>query len=59
MASKPSGQRATFKPAYILEAPNSVESVLRTELLEVIPKYLAEACVRHRYCTAELIVCML
>ena len=33
-----------------------MESVLRTELLEVIPKSLAEACMRHSYCTAELIV---
>ena len=33
-----------------------MESVLRTELLEVIPKSLAEACVRHGYCTAEVIV---
>ena len=41
---------------HIPEAPNAVESVLRTELLEVIPKTLAEACVRHGYCTAELIV---
>ena len=54
---------ATPEPAYILgdrkhvpEAPNAVESVLRTELLEVIPKSLAEACMRHGYCTAELIV---
>ena len=56
-------QRATLEPAYILgdrkhipEAQNAVESVLRTELLEVIPKTLAEACMRHGYCTAELIV---
>ena len=41
---------------HIPEAPNAVESVLRTELLEVIPKTLAEACMRHGYCTAELIV---
>ena len=33
-----------------------MESVLRTELLEVIPKTLADACMRHGYCTAELIV---
>ena len=59
----PPAQRATLEPAYILgdrkhipEAPNAVESVLRTELLEVIPKSLAEACMRHGYCTAELIV---
>ena len=63
MASKFSIQRATLEPAYILgdrkhipEAPNAVESVLRTELLEVILKTLAEACMRHGYCTAELIV---
>ena len=56
-------QRATLDPAYILgdrkhvpEAPNPVESVLRTERLEVISKSLAEACVRHGYCAAELIV---
>ena len=56
-------QRATLEPAYTLgdrkhipEAPNAVKSVLRTELLEVIPKSLAEACMRHGYCTAELIV---
>ena len=53
-------QRATLEPAYILgdrlEAPNAVESVLRTDLLEVIPRSLAEACMRHGYCTAELIV---
>ena len=56
-------QRATLELAYILgdrkhipEATNAVESVLRTELLEVIPKPLAEACMRHGYCTAELIV---
>ena len=33
-----------------------MESVLRTELLDVIPKSIADACVRHGYCTAELIV---
>ena len=56
-------QRATLEPAYILgdrkhipEAPSAVKSVLRTELLEVTPKTLAEACMRHGYCTAELIV---
>ena len=53
-------QRATLEPAFFLgdrkhipEAPNAVESVLRTEFLEVVPKPLAEACVRHGYCTAE------
>ena len=56
-------QRATLDPAYILrgrkripEATNAVEIVLRTELLEVIPKPLPEASMRHGYCTAELIV---
>ena len=54
---------ATLEPAYILgnrkhipEAPNAVESVLRTELLEVTPKPLAEACMRNGCCTTELIV---
>ena len=56
-------QRANLDPAYILgdrkhilEAQNSVESVLRTEMLDVIPKSIADACMRHGYCTAELIV---
>ena len=55
--------RAILEPAYILgdrkhipEAPNAVESVLRTELLDAIPKSIADACMRHSYCTAELIV---
>ena len=63
----PLAQRATFEPAYILgdrkhipDAVNAGESVLRTvqrtELLDVIPKPLAEACMRHGYCTAELTV---
>ena len=64
MASKSSGStshsRACFFPKgyrkHIPEAPSAVESVLRTELLEVIPKSLAEACMRYGYCTAELIV---
>ena len=58
----PPAQRAILEPAYTLgdrkhipEAPNAVESVLRTDL-EVIPKSLAKACMRHGYCTAELIV---
>ena len=62
LQSTPS-QRATLEPAYILgdrkhipEAPNAVESVLRTELLEVIPKTFADARMRHGYCTAELLV---
>ena len=52
-----------LEPAYILgdrknipEAQNAIESVLRTELLDAIPKPIAEACMRHGYCTAELIV---
>ena len=56
-------QRASLEPAYILgdrkhipEAQSAVESVLRTELLDVIPKSIADACMRHGYCTAELIV---
>ena len=56
-------QRASLEPAYILgdrkhipEAQNAVERVLRTELLDVIPKSIADACMRHGYCTAELIV---
>ena len=51
-------QRASLEPAYILgdrkhipEALNAVESVLRTELLDA-----ADACMRHGYCTAELVV---
>ena len=62
----PPAQRATLEPAYILgdrkhiteytEAPSAVESVLHTELLEVISKSLAEACMRHGYCDPELIV---
>ena len=56
-------QRAGLEPAYILgdrkhipEAQNAVESVLRTELLDAIPKSIADARMRHGYCTAELIV---
>ena len=55
--------RAILEPAYVLgdrkcipEAQNAVESVLRTELLDAIPKSTADACMRHGYCTAELIV---
>ena len=33
-----------------------LRSVLRTELLDVVPKPVAEACMRHGYCTAELII---
>ena len=61
LQSTPS-QRASLEPAYILgdrkhipEAKNAVESVLRTELLDAIPKSIADACMRHGYCTAELI----
>ena len=38
------------------EAVNAIESVLRTELLDAIPKSPADACMRHGYCTAELII---
>ena len=62
LQSSPS-QRASLETAYILgdrknipEAQNAVESVLRTELLDAIPKPIAEACMKHGYCTAELIV---
>ena len=62
LQSTPS-QRASLEPAYILgdrkhipEAQNAVESVLRTELLDALPKSIADACMRHGYCTAELIV---
>ena len=62
LQSTPS-QRASLEPAYILgdrkhipEAQNAVESVLRTELLDAIPRSIADACMRHGYCTAELIV---
>ena len=57
LQSTPS-QRASLEPAYILgdrkripEAQNAVESVL-----DAIPKSIADACMRHGYCTAELIV---
>ena len=59
MASKP----ASLEPAYILgdrrlipEAANAVESVLRTELLEATPKTMADSCMPHGYCAAELII---
>ena len=62
LQSTPS-QRASLEPGYILgdrkhipEAQNAVESVLRTALLDAIPKSIADACMRHGYCTAELIV---
>ena len=61
LQSTPS-QRASLEPAYILgdrkhipQASNAVESVLRTELLDAIPRSIADACMRHGYCTAELI----
>ena len=56
-------QRASLEPTHILgdrklipEAVNAAESVLRTELLDVVPKPLADSCMRHGYCTAELII---
>ena len=56
-------QRASLEPAYTLgnrkltpEAVNAVESVLRTELLDVIPKPIADSCMPQGYCTAELII---
>ena len=62
LQSTPS-QRASLEPAYILgdrkhipEAQNAVESVFCTELLDALPKPIADACMRHGYCTAELIV---
>ena len=62
LQSAPS-QRASLEPAYILgdrkhisDAQNAIECVLLTELLDAIPKSIADACMRHGYCTAELIV---
>ena len=59
----PPDRRASLEPTYILgdrklipEAVNAVESVLRTELLDMIPKPMAEAGMRRGHCTAELIV---
>ena len=56
-------QKTILEPAYILvyrklipESVNAVESVLRTELLVALPKFMADACVRHGYCTAKLII---
>ena len=50
----PTDQRASLEPAYILgdrkltpEAASAVESVLRTELLDVTPKTTAASCMRH------------
>ena len=55
------GQRASIEPDYILgdrkltpKAVNAVQSVLRTELLDAVPKSLGDSCIRHVYCTAEL-----
>ena len=63
MATKSSGPTSSLEPAYSLgdrklipEAVNAVESVLRTEVLDVIPKQMAESRVHHGYCTAELII---
>ena len=39
----------------VKEAVNAIESVLRTELLDAMAKSFADACIRHGYCTAELI----
>ena len=59
----PPDQRASLEPAYVLgdrklipKAASVVESALRTELLDVIPKSMADSCMRHGYCTAELII---
>ena len=54
----PPDRRAILEPAYIQgdRKVSAVESVLRTELLDVVLKPMAEACVRHGYCTAELII---
>ena len=56
-------QRASLELAYVLgdrkltpEAVNAVESVLRTEMLDAMPKTIADSCMRHGYCTAELII---
>ena len=63
LQSTPSQRAASLESAYILadrkhnpQAQNAVESVLRTDLLDAIPKSIADACMRHGYCTAELIV---
>ena len=47
----PPDQGASLEPTYILgdrkpvpEATNAVEGVLRTELLDVIPKTMADSC---------------
>ena len=58
----PRDRRASLESAYILgtrklipEAANSVESVLRTELLDAIPKTMADACMRQ-HCRAHYLV---
>ena len=55
--------RAAIEPEFILgdrncipEATNVVESCLRVELFEAIPKQFADCCVRRGYCTAMLII---
>ena len=54
---------ASLEPAYIHgdcklipEAVDAIESVLRTELLDAIPKTIADSCMRQGYCAAELII---
>ena len=56
-------QRASLEPAYTLadhrltpETVNAVESVLRTELLDAIPKTIADSCMLHGHGTAKLII---
>ena len=63
MATEPSRSKSQPGTAYILcdrklipEAANAVERVFRTEVLDVIPKSMAEACMRHGFCSAELII---
>ena len=51
LKSTPS-QRASLEPAYILGDRKNIPEAL----LDAIPKTIAEACMRHGYCTAELIV---
>ena len=56
--------RASLEPAYnvladcklIPETVNAVESVLRTDLLDAMPKTIADSRMRHGYCAAELII---
>ena len=59
----PPFQRASLESAHILgdrknipEAQNAVESVLRTELLDAIPKSIADSCMRL-YSRADCVVC--